>query len=70
MDQDWDSVTRIGSAVRGGANAPKERVIKGSAVNAAKRAGHAISTEKKYAGGSNKVKLQKFLTCLCFRILR
>jgi putative transcription factor len=57
-DQDWESVTKIGSRVRGtGTAAPKERVIRGeSALNAARRSGGAIATEKKY-GGTNSVSL-------------
>lgn len=50
-DQDWSSVTRIGSKARsGGAAVDRERVVKGkSAINAAGRSGAIIGTEKKYA---------------------
>jgi len=53
-DQDWDTVTKIGSRVRGtGTATPKERVIRGeSALNAARRSGTSIATEKKF-GGTN-----------------
>jgi len=50
---DWDTVTKIGSKARGGAAGPKEKVIKSeSALNAARRQGAEISTEKKF-GGTN-----------------
>jgi len=53
---DWDTVTKIGSKARGGAAGPKEKVIKGeSALNAARRQGADISTEKKF-GGTNSGK--------------
>jgi len=55
-DADWDNVTRIGSKARGGAGGgSRERVVRTeSELNAARRTGAAISTEKKY-GGSNSV---------------
>lgn len=51
--EDWESVTKIGKNVRGGAGANRETVIRGaSALNAAKRSGGAITTEKKFASGN------------------
>ena len=60
MSEEWDSVTRIGK--KSGHNASGgggdfERVVKSqSQLNAMKRSGAAISTEKKF-GGSNSVSL-------------
>jgi len=49
MSEDWDTVTKIGSKARGGAAGPREKVIRGeSALNAARRQGAAIATEKKF----------------------
>ena len=54
MSEDWESVTKIGSRARGpGAGSQRETVIRGeAALNAARRTGAAISTEKKFAAGN------------------
>lgn len=57
MSDDWDTVTKIGSKVRtgGGGGGDKEKVIRGdAALNAARRSGADVATEKKY-GGTNSV---------------
>ncbi|KUI61773.1 Multiprotein-bridging factor 1 [Cytospora mali] len=49
MSEDWESVTKIGSKVRGGGG-PRETVVKGkSALNAAMRSGAIVGSEKKYS---------------------
>jgi len=55
-EQDWDAVTKIGSKVKaGGASASKEKVIRGeSALNAARRSGAAIATEKKFGSTNSR----------------
>jgi hypothetical protein len=56
MADEWDTVTKIGSKARGpGGATAKEKVIRGeSALNAARRGGADIATEKKF-GGTNSV---------------
>ncbi|KAK6462811.1 multi protein bridging factor 1-domain-containing protein [Scheffersomyces coipomensis] len=52
-NSDWDSVTIIGSKARIGGGGPRETVAKTSSqLNAARRAGAVIGTEKKY-GSTN-----------------
>lgn len=55
MSDDWDSVTYIGAGVRGNSG-PREKVARTqSEINAARRSGAVVSTDKKFAGGSNKL---------------
>jgi putative transcription factor len=62
MADEWDTVTKIGSKVRaGGASGPKEKVIRSEAqLNAARRQGADIATEKKF-GGTNSVCSSSFV---------
>jgi putative transcription factor len=54
MNEDWDSVTKIGSKVRG-KGTPRATVARTqSEINAARRSGAIVATDKKYATG-NKV---------------
>lgn len=50
----WDTAEiKIGKNVRGGGGGPRETVVRGqSALNAARRAGAVVGTEKKYATGN------------------
>jgi Multiprotein bridging factor 1 len=68
MSEEWDAVTKIGKNVRSGA-APKEKVIRNEKdINAAKRSGAAISTEKKFATG-NQVRFNPtFIQCFLSKL--
>ncbi|QWW22224.1 hypothetical protein CA7LBN_000970 [Candidozyma auris] len=52
---DWDNVTIIGQKARVGGGGPREKVARTQAeINAARRSGAAINTEKKYGSTNTK----------------
>ncbi|KAF8244467.1 MBF1-domain-containing protein [Wilcoxina mikolae CBS 423.85] len=51
MSEDWDSVTKIGKGVRGAGQRPTVARTQAE-INAARRAGAVIATDKKYATGN------------------
>ncbi|GMG45916.1 unnamed protein product [Ambrosiozyma monospora] len=53
---DWDNVTIIGKKARGtGGSGPREKTVRSqSALNAARRAGNVVASEKKYASTNVK----------------
>ncbi|KAI5811653.1 multi protein bridging factor 1-domain-containing protein [Peziza echinospora] len=53
MSDDWDAVTKIGKSVRGAGSRPTVAKT-ASEINAARRAGTLVSTDKKYATGNQK----------------
>lgn len=55
MSDDWSNVTYIGSKVRSGGGGPRQTVTKSQAeLNAARRAGNVVGTEKKYGSTNTK----------------
>ncbi len=61
--EDWDTVTKIGSKVRGAGTTQRETTIKTkSQLNAAQRSGAVIGTEKKYTNTNVSSSLISCLT--------
>jgi len=57
---DWEAVTKIGSKARGGASAPKAKVVRSeSELAAAKRTGQAVDTSKKVSGSGTYQQVAK-----------
>lgn len=60
MADEWDTVTKIGSKVRGTGQSQRETTIKGkSALNAAQRSGAVVGTEKKFSGANVSPRTQR-----------
>lgn len=56
-NQDWDSVTIVGSRARVGGGGPRSNVARTQGqVNAATRQGNVLSIDKKYSAGGNQNK--------------
>ncbi len=54
-NQDWDSVTIIGSRAKVGGGGPRATVAKSnSAINTARRSGNVVAVEKKYQTGNKQ----------------
>lgn len=52
---DWDSQTVVGSRVRVGGSGPRERIARSSGeINAARRMGNVLATEKKWGGANQR----------------
>lgn len=54
MNEDWDSVTKIGQRARIGGGGPRQTVARTNAeINAAKRTGNVVAIDKKWGAGGN-----------------